>query len=150
MSSLFHDSGTLHMIPGGTGISRVSWLYTFPMAAVIIANVWRKERRFSMLAYQAALDDVPSDIEESSKLDRGEPGQENLLYYSADHQKYDHDKYHADHTDDAWIFRPDLDHDRRGSQRKDPDASDLMYIKAFKNSQLGYGVAISIISWWWA
>ena len=38
-----------------------NWLYTAPMVAVIVANVWRGTA-FSMLVYDAALSDVPPEL----------------------------------------------------------------------------------------
>lgn len=145
MSSLFHDSGTLNMILEGLGISGVSWLYTFPMAAVIIANVWRGTA-FSMLAYQAALDDVPSDIEESSKLDGANLAKK--IYYiilpTIKNTIMTNTMLITLMTLGSfgliWIMTGG------GPSGKTQTLPILMYIKAFKNSQLGYGVAISIIS----
>jgi multiple sugar transport system permease protein len=44
------------------------WLYTAPMFAVILANVWRGTA-FSMMVYSAALSDIPPDIEEAASID---------------------------------------------------------------------------------
>ena len=48
------------------------------MIAVIIANIWRGTA-FSMMIYQAALDDVPRDIIEAAMLD-GANGAKRLLH----------------------------------------------------------------------
>ena len=133
------------MILEGLGISGVSWLYTFPMAAVIIANVWRGTA-FSMLAYQAALDDVPSDIEESSKLDGANLAKK--IYYiilpTIKNTIMTNTMLITLMTLGSfgliWIMTGG------GPSGKTQTLPILMYIKAFKNSQLGYGVAISIIS----
>jgi multiple sugar transport system permease protein len=44
------------------------WLYTAPMFAVILANVWRGTA-FSMMVYSAALSDIPPEIEEAAAID---------------------------------------------------------------------------------
>jgi multiple sugar transport system permease protein len=44
------------------------WLYTTPMLAIIIANVWRGTA-FSMLVYSAALSDLPTDLLEAAQVD---------------------------------------------------------------------------------
>lgn len=44
------------------------WLYTAPMFAVILANVWRGTA-FSMMVYSAALSDIPPEIEEAASID---------------------------------------------------------------------------------
>lgn len=66
--SFFGDEGTLNAIITSLGISPVTWLYTVPMLTVILANIWHGTA-FSMLVFQAALDDVPSEIEEAAVVD---------------------------------------------------------------------------------
>ncbi|MFC5450108.1 carbohydrate ABC transporter permease [Paenibacillus aestuarii] len=66
--SFFGDEGTLNSILGAIGIPTVTWLYTVPMLTVILANIWHGTA-FSMLVFQAALDDVPKEIEEAALVD---------------------------------------------------------------------------------
>ncbi|WP_433207015.1 carbohydrate ABC transporter permease [Dactylosporangium sp. CS-047395] len=61
--SFLHREGTLNALGADQ-----NWLYTAPMLAVILANVWRGTA-FSMLVYQAALDDVPPDLHEAASVD---------------------------------------------------------------------------------
>jgi multiple sugar transport system permease protein len=65
--SYLHREGTLNGILGWFGLSQ-NWLYTTPMLAVILANVWRGTA-FSMLVYQAALNDVPPELHEAAAMD---------------------------------------------------------------------------------
>nr|BFE55684.1 sugar ABC transporter permease [Dactylosporangium thailandense] len=65
--SFLHREGTLNALTGPLGL-RQNWLYTAPMLAVILANVWRGTA-FSMLVYQAALDDVPPELHEAASVD---------------------------------------------------------------------------------
>jgi multiple sugar transport system permease protein len=65
--SFLHTGGTLNGILGWVGLSQ-NWLYTTPMLAVILANVWRGTA-FSMLVYQAALNDVPPELQEAAAVD---------------------------------------------------------------------------------
>jgi multiple sugar transport system permease protein len=65
--SYLHRDGTLNGILGFFGLSQ-NWLYTTPMLAVILANVWRGTA-FSMLVYQAALNDVPPELHEAAAMD---------------------------------------------------------------------------------
>ncbi len=65
--SYLHRDGTLNGILGWFGLSQ-NWLYTTPMLAVILANVWRGTA-FSMLVYQAALNDVPPELHEAAAVD---------------------------------------------------------------------------------
>ncbi|MFB5760620.1 carbohydrate ABC transporter permease [Paenibacillus medicaginis] len=62
------DNGTLNAILGYAGLQPVAWLYTFPMVSVIVANIWHGTA-FSMMVFQAALDDVPKTIEEAAVID---------------------------------------------------------------------------------
>ena len=145
MSSLFHDSGTLNLILEFLGMERISWLYACPMTAVIIANIWRGTA-FSMVAYQAALDDVPAEIEESSQLDGA--GVFRKIYYiilpTIKGTIMTNTMLITLMTLGSfgliWIMTGG------GPSGRTQTLPILMYIKAFKNSQLGYGVAISILS----
>ena len=62
------DGGTLNSIISLLGIKPVAWTFAFPMVSVIVANIWRGTA-FSMMVFQAALDDVPKDVEEAAKID---------------------------------------------------------------------------------
>ncbi|MBO9129436.1 sugar ABC transporter permease [Bacillus sp. 165] len=62
------DNGTLNIILQHIGLKPVTWLYTFPMVSVVIANIWHGTA-FSMLVFQAALDDVPKSVEEAAVMD---------------------------------------------------------------------------------
>ncbi|WP_068786480.1 carbohydrate ABC transporter permease [Paenibacillus phocaensis] len=66
--SFFGDEGTLNSIITSLGIPAVTWLYTVPMLTIILANIWHGTA-FSMLVFQAALDDVPSEVEEAAVVD---------------------------------------------------------------------------------
>ncbi|MGZ7445160.1 carbohydrate ABC transporter permease [Paenibacillus sp. TH7-28] len=66
--SFFGDEGTLNSILAFVGIPAVTWLFTVPMLTIILANIWHGTA-FSMLVFQAALDDVPSEVEEAAVVD---------------------------------------------------------------------------------
>ncbi|MGG6314467.1 carbohydrate ABC transporter permease [Paenibacillus macerans] len=66
--SFFGDEGTLNSIITFLGIPAVTWLYTVPMLTIILANIWHGTA-FSMLVFQAALDDVPNEVEEAAVVD---------------------------------------------------------------------------------
>lgn len=67
-TAFFADSGTLNAILGLFGKSPVAWLFNFPMVSVIIANIW-KGSAYSMMMFQASLDSIPEEVEESAKID---------------------------------------------------------------------------------
>ena len=59
--------GSLNKWLGSVGLSQ-NWLYSAPMFAIILANVWRGTA-FSMMVYSAALSDIPPEIEEAASID---------------------------------------------------------------------------------
>jgi multiple sugar transport system permease protein len=65
--AFLYRTGTLNGLLSHLGIQQ-NWLYTAPMLAVILANVWRGTA-FSMLVYSAALSDVPPDLLEAAAMD---------------------------------------------------------------------------------
>ncbi|MDQ0673161.1 multiple sugar transport system permease protein [Pseudarthrobacter siccitolerans] len=74
----FSRDGTLNQLLGGVGTARSDWLYSWPMAAVVLANVWRGTA-FSMLVYRAALNDIPTEVAEAAQMD-GAGGWQRLAF----------------------------------------------------------------------
>ncbi|MBT2568226.1 sugar ABC transporter permease [Arthrobacter sp. ISL-85] len=66
--AFFSRDGTLNQLLGRLGLAETDWLYTVPMAAVVLANVWRGTA-FSMLVYRAALNGVPAELTEAAQMD---------------------------------------------------------------------------------
>lgn len=60
--------GSWNSIAGVLHLPQQNWLYTTPILAVSIANIWRGTA-FSMLVYSAALSEVPKEIEEAALVD---------------------------------------------------------------------------------
>jgi len=60
--------GSWNSITGFLHIPPQNWLYTVPILAVSIANIWRGTA-FSMLVYSAALSEVPRELEEAALVD---------------------------------------------------------------------------------
>jgi multiple sugar transport system permease protein len=65
--AFLYRTGTLNQLLQHIGVQQ-NWLYTTPMLAVILANVWRGTA-FSMLVYSAALSDVPPELVEAAQVD---------------------------------------------------------------------------------
>lgn len=76
--AFFHSEGTLNAMLGGIGITGPDWLYSTPMLAVILANIWRGTA-FSMMVYSAALAEVPPELTEAAQLD-GANGMQRLAW----------------------------------------------------------------------
>ena len=74
----FSRDGTLNQLLGGLGAGQPDWLYTWPMAAVVLANIWRGTA-FSMLVYRAALNDIPAEVVEAAQMD-GAAGWQRLAF----------------------------------------------------------------------
>jgi len=66
--AFFSTDGTLNQVLGWVGLTGPTWLITFPMLAVILANIWRGTA-FSMMVYGAALSEVPPDVTEAAAID---------------------------------------------------------------------------------
>lgn len=64
----FSQDGTLNQVLAALGMTGPNWLYSFPMLAIVLANVWRGTA-FSMMVYRAALNDVPIEITEAAMID---------------------------------------------------------------------------------
>jgi multiple sugar transport system permease protein len=64
--------GSWNRITGFFHIPAQNWLFTAPILAVSIANIWRGTA-FSMLVYSAALSEVPREIEEAALVDGAGP-----------------------------------------------------------------------------
>jgi multiple sugar transport system permease protein len=67
-SAFLGDGGSLNGALAWLGLPAQNWLYTAPILAVAIANIWRGTA-FSMLVYSAALSEVPKEIEEAATDD---------------------------------------------------------------------------------
>lgn len=66
--AFFSKNGTLNQLLGLVGLGDTEWLYTFPMFAVILANIWRGTA-FSMMNYQAAIGEVDRSLTEAAVVD---------------------------------------------------------------------------------
>ena len=65
--AFLNRGGSLNHWLHAVGLSQ-NWLYTAPMFAIILANVWRGTA-FSMMVYSAALSDIPPEVEEAASID---------------------------------------------------------------------------------
>lgn len=65
--AFLRDEGTLNEILSTFGLGQ-NWLFTAPILAVSIANVWRGTA-FSMMVYSAALSEVDTDVVEAARMD---------------------------------------------------------------------------------
>ncbi|MFE6777979.1 carbohydrate ABC transporter permease [Streptomyces sp. NPDC057702] len=66
--AFFRDEGTLNAVLDRAHLPSQDWLYSAPIIAVSLANVWRGTA-FSMLVYSAALAEVPREVTEAAEVD---------------------------------------------------------------------------------
>ena len=146
MVAFFNRDGSLSMILQSVGILKepVAWLVSFPMVSVVIANIWHGTA-FSMMQFQAALDDVPAEIEESANLD-GANWFHNLIYITIPMIKS------TIVTDTILITLKTLAvfgliyaMTGGGPGTSTTTLSIYMYKQAFGSYQMGYGTAIALI-----
>ncbi|WP_409294075.1 carbohydrate ABC transporter permease [Peribacillus sp. SCS-26] len=138
------DNGTLNMILQHIGMKPVTWMYTFPMVSVVIANIWHGTA-FSMLVFQAALDDVPKSVEEAAVMDGANKFQvlfrivlpmvkgsivTNMILVT---------------LQTLGVFTLIFAMTGGGPGTSTQTLPIFMYNQAFVNYQLGYGTAISLI-----
>lgn len=138
--TFFTDKGTLNTILSMIGIGKISWLFTYPLISVVLANIWHGTA-FSMMVYQSALDNVSGEVEESAKID-GAGRLQNLFYITLPIIK------DTIMTNTMLITLSTLGTFGMVYSMTGTTIQTLpifMYIRAFKNYELGYGTAISML-----
>ncbi|WP_028561733.1 carbohydrate ABC transporter permease [Paenibacillus pinihumi] len=142
--SFFGDDGTLNAIITSFGLPEVTWLFTVPMLTIILANIWHGTA-FSMLVFQAALDDVPSEIEEAAVVDGASRWQiltRIILPYIKDSIKTN---MMLVTLQTLGVFGLIYAMTGGGPGTSTTTLPIFMYNQAFINYQLGYGTAISLL-----
>ncbi|CAM4443866.1 sugar ABC transporter permease [Paenibacillus phoenicis] len=142
--SFFGDEGTLNSIITSLGIPAVTWLYTVPMLTIILANIWHGTA-FSMLVFQAALDDVPSEVEEAAVVDGASKWQVLIRIIIP----YIKDSFMTNMMlvtlQTLGVFGLIYAMTGGGPGTSTTTLPIFMYNQAFVNYQLGYGTAISLL-----
>lgn len=138
--TFFTDKGSLNLIITALGGKMISWLFTYPLQSVVIANIWHGTA-FSMMVYQAALDNVSGDVEESAEID-GANKLQKVFYITIPIIK------DTVLTNTMLITLSTLGTFGMVYAMTGTTVQTLpifMYIRAFKNYELGYGTAISML-----
>ncbi|WP_350350004.1 sugar ABC transporter permease [Agromyces sp. G08B096] len=142
--AFFHVDGTLNALLAGLGITGPNWLYSLPMVAVILANVWRGTA-FSMLVYSAALDDVPDEVRESAEID-GAGGWKRLRFITIPMiRRSISTNLMLTTLQTLSVFTLIFVMTGGGPGTDSSTLPILAYQEAFKFSQLGFGTAIATI-----
>lgn len=143
-TAFFGDHGTLNQILKSIHVQPVSWLYQHPMLSIVIANIWHGTA-FSMLMFQAGLDDIPDSVEEAAMID-GANGWQRLWRITIPIIKNTITTNLVIITlQTLGMFTLIYTMTGGGPAGKTSTLPIFMYEQAFKNYQLGYGTAISLI-----
>lgn len=138
--TFFTDKGTLNLLLTSGGLPMVSWLFKYPLLSVVLANIWHGTA-FSMMVYQSALDNVSGEVAESAMID-GANRLQNLFYITIPIIK------DTIMTNTMLITLSTLGTFGMVYTMTSTTVQTLpvfMYIRAFKNYELGYGTAISML-----
>ncbi len=121
-----------------------NWLYTAPMFAVILANVWRGTA-FSMMVYSAALSDIPPDVEEAASID-GAGGLRRLWYVTLPMiRRSIVTNLMLITLQTLAVFTTIYVLTNGGPGNKSSTTPVYMYEQAFKFYNLGYGTAMALV-----
>ncbi|MFD3617864.1 carbohydrate ABC transporter permease, partial [Streptomyces sp. NPDC058676] len=144
MYAFFYDQGSLNSLLEALRLPQQNWLYTMPILAVCLANVWRGTA-FSMMVFTAAINDVPQELEEAAEMDGAGPWQRlwrvvlpvirpsiltNLMLIT---------------LQTLSVFGLIYTMTRGGPGNKSETLPIFMYQQAFQNSLIGYGTAIALV-----
>ncbi|PYY34791.1 MULTISPECIES: carbohydrate ABC transporter permease [unclassified Curtobacterium] len=142
--AFFNDEGTLNSFLAVFGITGANWLYTYPMVAIILANIWRGTA-FSMLVYSAAVQEVPEEITESAEVD-GATGWQRLVYITLPViRRSISTNLMLTTLQTLSVFTLIFVMTGGGPGTNSSTLPILAYQEAFKFSQLGFGTAIATI-----
>jgi len=142
--AFLHEDGTLDHVLSGLGLPGENWLYSNPMLAVVLANIWRGTA-FSMLVYSAALRDVPPDVVEAAAVD-GAGGLRRLWHVTLPLiRRQIMTNLMLITLQTLAVFTLIFVMTGGGPGTKSQTLPLLMYQQAFKFSDLAYGMAIAFV-----
>ncbi|MHA7263443.1 carbohydrate ABC transporter permease [Arthrobacter sp. TMN-37] len=142
--AFFFRDGTLNQLTGFLGLPGVDWLYETPMAAIILANIWRGTA-FSMMVYQAALNDVPREITEAAEID-GAGGAKRLLFVTLPMiRRSIATNLMLITLQTLAVFTLIYVMTAGGPTNRSTTLPILAYEEAFSYSNIGYGTAIAVV-----
>lgn len=142
--AFFRREGELDAILGWLNLPTEDWLYTLPILAVSVANVWRGTA-FSMLIYSAALAEVPRDIEEAAEVD-GAGRWKKLWHVTLPMiRRSIGTNLMLNTLQTLSVFGLIYTMTRGGPGNKSQTLPLYMYEQAFKDSLIGYGTAVALM-----
>jgi len=136
--------GTLNAILGSIGLDGQSMLFSQPIIAVSVANIWRGTA-FSMLVYSAALSEVPKEIEEAAEMD-GATGVRRMLSVTLPLiRRSITTNLMLITLQTLSVFGLIYTMTKGGPGTKSQTLPLYMYEQAFSFGQLGYGTALALV-----
>lgn len=141
--AFLNRGGSLNVWLGHIGIQQ-NWLYTTPMFAVILANVWRGTA-FSMMVYSAAISEIPPELIEAAEID-GAGGSRRLWYVTIPLiRRSIVTNLMLITLQTLAVFTTIYVLTGGGPGNKSQTTPIYMYQQAFKFYDLGYGTAMAVV-----
>jgi multiple sugar transport system permease protein len=144
MYAFFYQQGSLNSILHFLHLPQQNWLYTLPILAVCIANVWRGTA-FSMLVFSAALGDVPRELVEAAEVDGAGPWQRLWRVTLPVIRRSIMTNLMLITLQTLSVFGLIYTMTHGGPGNKTETLPIFMYQQAFQNSLIGYGTAIALV-----
>jgi multiple sugar transport system permease protein len=144
MYAFFYDQGSLNSILDALHLPGQNWLYTMPILAVCLANVWRGTA-FSMMVFSAALNDVPQELVEAAEMDGAGPWQRLWRVVLPVIRRSIMTNLMLITLQTLSVFGLIYTMTRGGPGNKSETLPIFMYQQAFQNSLIGYGTAIALV-----
>ncbi|WP_229698134.1 carbohydrate ABC transporter permease [Wenjunlia tyrosinilytica] len=142
--AFFRKEGELNAILDALRLPSQNWLYTLPILAVSMANVWRGTA-FSMLIYSAALGEVPREIEEAAEVDGAGRWQQLWHVTLPLIRRSIGTNLMLNTLQTLSVFGLIYTMTRGGPGDRSQTLPLYMYEQAFKNSLIGYGTAVALM-----
>jgi len=144
--AFFSTNGTLNTVLGWFGLPATTpWLFSFPMGAVILANVWRGTA-FSMMVYSAALNEVPPDVLEAASIDGANAIQRFFRVTLPIIRRSISTNLMLITLQTLGVFTLIFVMTAGGPGTASSTMPVLAYQEAFKFSQIGYGTAMAVVT----
>lgn len=142
--TFLNDGGSLNQFLGSFGVEPISWLFNYPMLAVVIANIWQGSA-LSMLMFQSALDSIPDSLYEAAEIDGANAWQKLWLVTLPMIKGTIFTNLVVITLSTLGVFTLIYTMTGGGPSGKTSTLPVFMYEQAFVNFRLGYGTAISLI-----
>jgi multiple sugar transport system permease protein len=142
--AFFRREGTLNAILGWLHLPGQNWLFTLPVLAVSLANVWRGTA-FSMLVYSAALAEIPQDVAEQAQVDGASAAQRMWHVTLPMIRRSIGTNLMLNTLQTLSVFGLVWAMTRGGPGDRSQTLPLFMYEKAFQDSLIGYGTAVALL-----